>query len=145
MLGPRNDEGSYWGTRKWTDTKLPEISACTDNPRALCWIPVEKLKWSNKKKTGQEASSSLWSRKWFGWALSFDGKKFFCLTVADVMHLAYQLAVSSGIKNQFYNINWKTGRKWLKNFLHHHLHQEFSVTTPEGLHSWDQGVSLMDH
>ena len=28
-------------------------------------------------------------------------RKFFGLTMADVMHLAYQLAVRNGIKNQF--------------------------------------------
>jgi hypothetical protein len=40
--------------------------------------------------------------------------KFFGLTMADVMHLAYQLAVRKGFKNQFYTSNEKTGRKWLK-------------------------------
>jgi len=42
-------------------------------------------------------------------------RKFFGLTMADVMRLAYQLA----------------GRKWLKNFLRHH--PQISVRTPEGL------------
>jgi hypothetical protein len=63
-------------------------------------------------------------------------RKFFDLTMADVMHLAYQLAVRNGIKNQFYKRNEKTGRKWLTNFLRHH--QEISVTATlksEGFHS----------
>ena len=55
-------------------------------------------------------------------------RKFFCLTVADVMHLAYQRAVRNGIKNQFYKRNEKAGRKWLKNFLRRH--PQISVRTP---------------
>jgi len=44
-------------------------------------------------------------------------RKFWGLTVADVMCLAYQLAVTNGTKNLFFTRNEKTGRKWLKNFL----------------------------
>jgi hypothetical protein len=58
-------------------------------------------------------------------------RKFFGLTITDIMHLAYQLAVRNGIKNQFCKRNELAGRKWLKNFLHHH--PEISVRTPEGL------------
>ena len=58
-------------------------------------------------------------------------KKFFGLTVADIMRLAYQLAARNGIKNQFCKRNEKAGRKWLKSFLHHH--PQISVRTPEGL------------
>jgi len=54
-------------------------------------------------------------------------RKFFGLTMADIMHLAYQLSVRNRIKNQFCKRNEKTGRKWLKNFLCHY--QEISVTT----------------
>jgi len=46
--------------------------------------------------------------------------KFFGLTMADVMRLAYQLAVRNGIKNQFYKRNENAGRKWLKTFLRRH-------------------------
>jgi len=53
-------------------------------------------------------------------------RKFFGLTVADVMRLAYQLAVRNGIKKQFCK-----RMKWLKNFLRRH--QEISVTSHEGL------------
>ena len=42
-------------------------------------------------------------------------RKFLGLSMADVVHLAYQLAVRNGIKNQLRNE--KGGRKWLKNFL----------------------------
>ena len=58
-------------------------------------------------------------------------RKFFGLTVKDVMHLTYQLAVRNGIKNKFYMRNEKAGRKWLKNFLCRH--PKISVRTPEGL------------
>jgi len=69
-------------------------------------------------------------------------RKIFGLTMADVMHLAYQLTVRNAIKNQFCKRNGKTGRKWLINFLRRH--QEISVTIPEGLHSQEQGVSLLN-
>ena len=58
-------------------------------------------------------------------------RKFFGLTVVDVMRLAYQLAVRNGIKNQFCKRNEKTGRKCLKNFLRRR--PQISVRTPEGL------------
>jgi hypothetical protein len=58
-------------------------------------------------------------------------RKFFGLTIADVMCLDYRLAVRNGIKNQFFKRNEKTGRKWLKNFLRRH--PEISVRIPEGL------------
>jgi len=58
-------------------------------------------------------------------------RKFFGLTMADVMRLTYQLAVRNGIKNLFCKRNGKVGRKWLKNFLHHH--PQISVRTPESL------------
>jgi hypothetical protein len=35
-------------------------------------------------------------------------RKFFGLTMADVMHLTYQLAIRNGIKNQFCKRNEKT-------------------------------------
>jgi len=67
-------------------------------------------------------------------------RKYLGLTKADVVCLAYQLAVRNGIKKQFYTRNEKTARKWMKNFLRHH--QEISVKPlkvltlkSEGLHS----------
>jgi len=68
-------------------------------------------------------------------------RTFLSLTMADVMRLAYQLAIMNGIKNQFCTRNEKTGKKWLKIFLRRH--QEISVTTHEVLHSQKQGVSLL--
>jgi hypothetical protein len=56
-------------------------------------------------------------------------RKIFGLTISDVMRLAYQLAVRNGIKNLFCKRNEKAGRKWFKNFLHHH--PEILVRTPE--------------
>jgi len=58
-------------------------------------------------------------------------RKFFGLTMADIMRLAYQLAAGNGIKNQFCKRNRKAGKKWLKNFLLRHL--QVSIRTPEGL------------
>jgi hypothetical protein len=58
-------------------------------------------------------------------------RNFLGFTIADVMHLAYQLAVRNRIKNQFCKRNEKAGRKWLKTFLRHH--PDFSVRTPEVL------------
>jgi len=58
-------------------------------------------------------------------------RKFSGLTIADVMRLAYQLAVRNGIKNQFCKRNEKAGRKWLKNSLR--CHPQISIRTPEGL------------
>jgi hypothetical protein len=62
--------------------------------------------------------------------------------MADVMRLAYQLAVRKRIKNEFCKENEKVGRKWLKLFLRRH--QEISVTTPEFLHSQERWVSLLN-
>jgi len=58
-------------------------------------------------------------------------RKFFGSAVADVMCLAYQLAVRNGIKNQFCKRNEKTGRKWLTDCVH--CHPQISVRTSEGL------------
>ena len=60
--------------------------------------------------------------------MPFAGKKVFGLVMADVMRLAYQLAVRNEIKDQFCKRSEKYGRKWLKNFLSRH--QEISVTIP---------------
>jgi len=69
-------------------------------------------------------------------------RKFLSLTMADVMCLAYQLAVRNGIKNQFCARNEKIVRKWLKNFLR--CQQETTVTTPEVLQSQKRGVLLLN-
>ena len=69
-------------------------------------------------------------------------RRFPGLTMADVMRLAYQLAVRNGIKSQFCKRTEKTKRKWLKNCLR--CHQGISVTTPEVIHSQKRGVSLLN-
>jgi hypothetical protein len=58
-------------------------------------------------------------------------KKFFGLTMADVVRLAYQRAVRNEIKNRFCKRDGKAGTKWLKNLLRRH--PQISVRTPEGL------------
>jgi hypothetical protein len=63
------------------------------------------------------------------YCLLMEKKRFFGLTMADVMRLANQLAVRNGIKNLFCKRSEKAGRKWLKNFLRHH--PKISVRTPE--------------
>jgi hypothetical protein len=42
---------------------------------------------------------------WLSIACRLMERKTFDLTMADAMHLAYQLAVRNGIKNQFCKIN----------------------------------------
>jgi hypothetical protein len=74
--------------------------------------------------------------------MSFDGKKVFGLTMADVMNIVYQLAVRNGIKKQFCKRNEKTGRKLLKNSLRRH--QEISATIFEVFHSQERGVSPLN-
>jgi hypothetical protein len=60
--------------------------------------------------------------------------------MADVMRLAYQLAIRNEIKNRFCKRNEKAGRKWSKNFLRRH--PQTSVRTPEGLsHSRARGFT----
>jgi len=58
-------------------------------------------------------------------------RRFLGLTMADVVRLAYQLAVRNGIKNQIWKRNEKAGRKCLGNFLRHH--PQISVGNPECL------------
>jgi hypothetical protein len=65
-------------------------------------------------------------------------RKFFGLTKADILLLAYQFSVRKVIKNQFCKRNEKAGRKWLKNFQN----PEISVRTLEGLSlSWARGFT----
>ena len=51
--------------------------------------------------------------------------------MADVMRVAYQLAVRNGIKKQFCKINEKAGRKWLNIYLFRC--KEISVRNSVGL------------
>ena len=72
----------------------------------------------------------------------FMERKFFGLKMTEIIRLAYQLAVRNGIKNRFCKRNEKAGRKWLKNFLRRD--PQISVRTPEGFHSQERGVSLLN-
>jgi len=67
-------------------------------------------------------------------------RKFFGLTVADVMRLAYQLAVRNGIKNQFCKRSEKAGRNGLK-FSYVVIHK-FQLEPLKVFHSQERGVSL---
>jgi hypothetical protein len=140
-MGFRKDERSYWSYEEPGSVQLQCVQSfqlTTNNTTALSYRQAVQLKWSNENKTGEEASSSLWIRKWSGWALSFDGKKVSGLTKADLMHLAYQLAVRNEIKNRFLQKTWKDSKEVVENF------KEISVTAPEGLHSQERGVSLLN-
>jgi hypothetical protein len=86
----------------------------------------------------RESSSDAIKQKWVGSKFFHVKKNYLAehcllmerkclgLTMADVMCIAYQLALRNGIKNQICTRNERTGRKRLKNFLHRH--QEISVT-----------------
>jgi hypothetical protein len=85
-----------------------------------------KTKLDRKQVLSCEAENDLAEH-----CLLMEKKSFFGFTMADVMRLAYQLAVRNRIKNLFCKRNGKAGRKWLINFLHHH--PQISVRTPESL------------
>jgi hypothetical protein len=103
--------------------------------------PAGKLKRSNKTKLGRKQVLPCEVENDMAEQCLLMERKFLSLTLADVMRLAYQLAVRNGIKNQFCTRNEKTRRKWLKNCLRRH--QEISVTTAEVLRSQNRGVSLL--
>ena len=89
-----------------------EIGSCKAS-----WVPVyhkqhqsvmlktrEKLKWSNKTKLGGKQVLPCEVENDLTEHCLLMRRKFWGLTMADV-HLAYQLAVRHGIKNQFCNRN----------------------------------------
>jgi len=120
----RNKEnGSYKASRVFTlPQTTPERYVKDRQKRSSETI---KAKVGSKQVVPCEAENDLAER-----CLLME-RKVFGLTMADVMRLAYQLAVRNGIKNQFCKRNEKTGMKWLKNFLRRN--QEISVTSHEGL------------
>jgi len=65
-------------------------------------------------------------------------RKFFGLTMADVMCLAYQLAVRNGIKNQFCKRNEKAGK-----FSYVVIHK-FQLELLKVFHSQERGFSLLN-
>jgi len=62
--------------------------------------------------------------------------------MADVMRLAYQLAVRNGINNQFCKKNEKAGRKWLK--ISYVVIHKFQLEPLKVFHSQERGVSLLN-
>ena len=120
----RNKEmGSYKASRVFNvpQTTLERYV----NDRKESSSETVKIKLGRKQVRACEAESDLAER-----CLLME-RKFLGLTMADVIRLAYQLAVRNGIKNKFCKRNEKAGRKWLKNMLRHH--PQISVRTPEGL------------
>ena len=83
-----------------------------------------------KTKLGRKQVLSLWSRKWCGWTLSFDGKNVFWLDSARRHASHLPTCCKKRIKNWFCKRNEKVRKKWLKNFLRRH--PQISVKTPEG-------------
>ena len=143
-MGPQKEEGGYWGYEETGNGQLQSVQSfqlTTNNTRELCYRP-EKLTWSNKTKLGKKQVFACEGEYDLAEHCLLKKRKFLGFTMADAVCLAYQLAVRSGIKNQFCARNEKTGRKCLKIFLQRH--QEILVTNPEGLHSQERGVSLLN-
>jgi len=65
-------------------------------------------------------------------------RKFCGLTVADIMCLAYQLAVRNGIKNQFCKRNEKAGK------ISYVIIHKFQLEPLKVFHSQERGVSLLN-
>jgi hypothetical protein len=84
----RNKEmGSYKASRVFT---LPQTTRLAEN-----------LKWRNKTKLGRKEVFPCEVENDLAEQCLVMQKKFWGLTMADVVHLTYQLAVRNGIKNQF--------------------------------------------
>ena len=99
--------------------------------------------------TGRKAQVKQYKQIWVGSDLAdlaercrLMERKCLGLTMADVMQLAYLLALRISIKSLFCKRNEETERKLLKNFLRRH--QEISVTTTEGVHPQERGTSLLN-
>ena len=120
----RNEEmGSYKASRVFNVPQTTLVRYVTDRLKSSS--ETVKTELGRKQVPPCEAENDLAEH------CLLTERKFFGLTMADVMHLAYQLAVRNGIKNQFCKRNEKAGRKWLKNFLRRYL--QISVRTPESL------------
>ena len=116
-----------WGTRKWADTKRSRVfSLPQTTPEHYVKDRQRSSSETIKTKLGRKQVIPCEVEKDLAEHCLLMARKFFGLTVADVMRLAYQLAVRNGIKKQFCK-----RMKWLKNFLRRH--QEISVTSHEGL------------
>jgi hypothetical protein len=127
-MGPRKDEGSYWGYEEQGNGQLDGIQGF----RNIMGRYVKGRQRSSieaiKKETWQEASSYLWSRKLSGWALSVDGKNV--LWLDNGRRHASRLPTCSK-KQNYTPILQEKWRKRLKNSLRRR--QEISVRTPRVL------------
>ena len=131
----RNKEmGSYKASRFFS---LPQttLQSCVKDRESSS--EAIKQKWV-RSKFFLVKEKMIWLSTIFWWKESF----WVWQRQADVVCLAYQLAVRNGMKNQFCTRIEKTRRQWLKNFIRRH--QEISVTTPEGLHSQERRGSLLN-
>jgi hypothetical protein len=118
-----NEMGSYKASRVFSIPQTTLEHYVNDGQKSSSETVKTKLGW--KQVPPCEAENYLAEH-----CLLME-RKFFGLTMVEVMPLAYQLVVRNGIKNQFCRRNEKAGRKWLKNFLRRH--PQISVRTPEGL------------
>jgi len=90
----RNKEmGSYKASSVFN---LPQTTLQSNVKR-----PAGKLKWSNKTKLDRKQVFPCERENDLAEHCLLMERKFLSLTMADVMCLAYQLAVRNGIKNQF--------------------------------------------
>ena len=133
-MGPRKNEGNYWGYKEQGNGSYKASRVFNVPQQTLeCYVKdgqkssseTVKTKLGRKQVLPCEAENDLAEH------CLLTERKFFGLTMADVMRLAYQLAIRNWIKNKFCKRNEKAGRKWLKNFLRHHL--QISFRNPEGL------------
>jgi hypothetical protein len=123
-------------------TKRPELSTYHRQHYSITFKTVRKAQLKQKTKLGRNHVFACEVENNLAEYCLLIERKFFGLTMADVMRIGYQPDVRNGMKNQFCNRNEKTERKWLRNFLRRH--QEISVTTPENLHSQERRVSLLN-
>jgi len=105
-----------WGTREWAATKRPVFLLPQTTLR--CYVKDRQKSSSEtiKTKVGRKQVLPCEVENDLAEHFCLTERKIFGLTMADVMHLAYLLAVRNGIKNQIFKRNEKTRRKWLKKF-----------------------------
>jgi len=118
-MGPRKNEDSYLGYKEQGNGQLQSIQSFQRTTNTTERYVKDRQKSSSetvKTKPGRkhvlpcEAENDL-----AGQCLLME-RKFFGLTMADVMNLAYQLAVRNRIKNQFCKRNEKAERKLFEKF-----------------------------
>ena len=128
-MGPRKDEGSYWGYEEQGKGSY----------KASRVFNLSQTTLQNYVKDWRESLSEAIKQNWVGrkclkenmiWLSSLlKDRKFLGLTMTDFVCLSYQLAVRNGIKTKM----------WLKiNVIRKFLLQLLKVFTlkSEGFHSW---------